>query len=115
MKPFLLAAFLLISGCAWAEPEYSNVMICDAIFRAEGGAKAQYYYGIRSVHYKDIAEARRICINTVRNNKRRWKEAGSKGEFLEFLARRYCPVGAGNDPKGLNKHWLKNVRYWLTH
>jgi hypothetical protein len=42
----------------------------------------------------------------------RWVKAGKKGDFLESLARRYCPVGADNDPNGLNKHWLKNVTAW---
>jgi hypothetical protein len=42
----------------------------------------------------------------------RWVKAGKKGDFLESLARRYCPVGADNDPTGLNKHWLKNVTAW---
>ena len=30
------------------------------------------------------------------------------GDLEEFAAR-WCPVGAKNDPKGLNKHWLKNA------
>lgn len=93
--------------------EYSAMEICDSIYRAEGGAKAQYYYGIRSVKYDNLAEAQRICLNTVRNNKRRYALAGSKGEFLQFLANRYCPIGADNDPKGLNKNWLKNVKFYL--
>jgi hypothetical protein len=29
---------------------------------------------------------------------------------LELFARRWCPVGAANDPKGLNKNWLPNAR-----
>lgn len=29
--------------------------------------------------------------------------------FLSFLASTYCPVGAENDPEGLNKNWLGNV------
>lgn len=29
---------------------------------------------------------------------------------LEAFARRWAPVGAANDPRGLNRHWLGNVR-----
>lgn len=46
--------------------------------------------------------------------------AGCKGrvftftDYIEFLGSRYCPVGADNDPQGLNKNWVKNVKYFLT-
>lgn len=112
----MVAIVLLIAfwpGVAHAE-EYTDEQIVASIYKAEGGAKAQYLYGIRSVRYLDAAEARRICFNTVRNNRKRWAKAGNPGEYLEFLARKYCPVGAGNDPYGLNKNWLKNVRYHLA-
>lgn len=94
---------------------YSDEEIVNAIFIIEGGYKAQYLYGIRSVSYKDEAEARRICFNTVRNNRKRFADYGHKkyNTYLEFLASRYCPIGAKNDKKGLNKYWLRNLRYYL--
>jgi len=52
---------------------------------------------------------------TVVKNFNRWSENGISGEahlFIEFLGSKYCPVGAENDPNGLNKHWIKNVTYW---
>ena len=53
------------------------------------------------------------CAATVQKHWDRYTKAGGKAgdlpAFLESLARRYCPVGAGNDPTGLNKHWLRNV------
>lgn len=96
--------------------EYSDAEIVNAIYQAEGGSRAQYLYGIRSVPYDTPEEARRICFNTVRNNRARYAEYGYKtyNTYLEFLASRYCPVGADNDPKGLNKNWLKNVKYFLN-
>lgn len=33
--------------------------------------------------------------------------------YLRFLANRYCPVGADNDPEGLNKHWYPNMLHHL--
>ncbi|MBM4137500.1 MAG: hypothetical protein FJ241_11825 [Nitrospira sp.] len=94
---------------------YTDDQIADAIFLAEGGYKAKYLYGIVSVKYKDEAEARKICLNTIRNNRKRYDDYGHKQypTYLEFLQSRYCPIGASNDPKNLNKNWLKNVRYFL--
>jgi hypothetical protein len=45
-----------------------------------------------------------------------WAAGTIKKRFtgdLEAFAARYCPVGASNDPKGLNKHWLKNVKHYM--
>ncbi len=34
--------------------------------------------------------------------------------FVQFWARRWAPVGASNDPSGLNANWPKNVeQLWL--
>lgn len=106
----LLLAFLLIAGCAYA---FTNDQIADAIYKAEGGAKATYLYGIRSIPYQTEAEARRICLNTIKNNRRRFKEQNRYIDYLEFLSSRYAPLNAENDPNGLNVNWLRNVRYFL--
>jgi hypothetical protein len=53
------------------------------------------------------------CAATVQKNYDRWVKAGRKGEFIVFLGNRYCPVGAENDPNGLNKNWTKNVRFYV--
>lgn len=90
-------------------PEEDVDAVADAIYKAEGGAKAKKPYGILSVTVKDEAEARQVAKNTIRNNWKRWHTAGKPGEYLEFLARKYAPVGAENDPKALNQNWLKNV------
>lgn len=50
---------------------------------------------------------------TVQKNYDRWIKAGSKGDFIAFLGARYCPVGADNDPDGLNKNWIPNVTKWV--
>lgn len=95
-------------------PQAEAERIADAIYVAEGGAKAKKPYGILSVKVANEAEARRVAVNTIRNNWKRWHDAGKPGEYLEFLAKRYAPVGAENDPQGLNKNWLKNVRAGLA-
>lgn len=103
-----------IGICEKADDFPDETLLLKAIFQAEGGYKAKYLYGIRSVPYKDEAEAKQICLNTIRNNRKRYKEYGHKkyDTFLEFLASRYCPIGCNND-NGTNKYWLKNVKYFL--
>ena len=89
--------------------------IVNAIFKAEGGYNATYLYGIKSVSYETEQEARRICFNTVKNNRKRYKDYGYKkyNTYLEFLASRYCPVDCDND-RGTNQYWLKNVKFFLN-
>ena len=79
--------------------------LADAIYVAEGGKAAKVPYGILSVKVKDEADARRICLNTIRNNKKRFG-AVSDAEFINRMADRYCPPSV--DPKG-NANWKKNV------
>ena len=90
--------------------DYTDEQIVNAIYHAEGGAKATFAYGIRSVPYRDIKEARRICFNTVRNNRKRFAKQGKYTDYIEFLGSRYCPVSA----HPLNRNWVKNMRYFLA-
>lgn len=57
----------LAASLARGEDDWTDTQIVEAIYRAEGGVKAQYLYGIRSVRYNTSAEARKICLNSVRN------------------------------------------------
>lgn len=93
--------------------EYSNEEICKAIRKAEGNSN----YGIISVKCSSESECRKVCLRTIRNNRKRYAkvEQSYSGDFVHFLATRYAPIGAGNDPKGLNKNWEKNVRWFLYH
>lgn len=111
-----LAVALILAGFSCpahaSTPAYFNKVV-DAIYKAEGGHKAKVPYGILSIKVSSKEEARRVCYNTVRNNWKRWETAGRPGTYLEFLAKRYAPINAENDPKGYNKHWLKNVSYFV--
>ncbi len=113
---FLFYLSLCTAAALAKLPEAEANKIVDAIYVIEGGNNTKYPYGIRSIPIKgNTAEekkayARRICLNTVQNNHDRWIKAGQKGEFLVYLANRYCPVGATNDPAGLNNNWLKNLK-----
>jgi hypothetical protein len=83
--------------------------IVAAIRYAENG-RAGREYGILHPRVKPTYRSQAgWCAATVQKNYDRWVKAGSKGEYIKFLGARYCPVGADNDPHGLNKHWVKNV------
>ena len=84
--------------------------IVAAIRYAENGGKGKEY-GILHPRVKPTYRSQAgWCAATVQKNYDRWVKAGRKGDYLVFLAKRYCPIGADNDPNGLNHHWLGNVR-----
>ena len=105
----LAAALILTAGSALGAGLSSVTAnrIADAIYQVEGGPKARAPYGILSVNVSSTADARRVCLNTIRNNHDRWIRAGRPGEYLDFLADRYCPRSA--DPVG-NRNWKRNIR-----
>jgi len=100
-----LVAFFISSQVVMGG-DFSNDQIADAIFKAENSKT--HPYGILA-HYKHTTP-RQACINTIIHARKDWN---GQGDFIEFLGSRYCPVGAKNDPTGLNKNWIKNVRYFL--
>lgn len=88
--------------------------VVAAIRFAENGGKGREY-GILHPRVKPTYRSQAgWCAATVQKNFDRWTKAGSKGDFITFLGNRYCPVGAENDPTGLNKHWQKNVRKLIS-
>ncbi|MCX7730169.1 MAG: hypothetical protein N2205_02980, partial [Candidatus Caldatribacterium sp.] len=61
----------------------------------------------------DLATQCEWACATILKNFERFKESKEK-DFIAFLGRRWAPVGAANDPKGLNRFWVDNVRYFYT-
>lgn len=106
MKKLIIAVCLFTSvsaiACAPMDDARAN-KIADAIYKLEGGSKTRHPYGILSVKTSD---PRRVCINTIKNNYIRWQKAGSKGDYLDYLADVYCPKSA--DRKG-NANWHVNI------
>jgi len=88
--------------------------IVAAIRHAENGGKGREY-GILHPRVKPTYRSQAgWCAATVQKNYDRWTKAGKRGAFVVFLGRRYCPVGAENDPQGLNRHWIKNVSHYVS-
>ena len=115
----LCIVFCLISTQSHASEENAVERIVDAIYQAEGGSSASSPFGILSVSCEGYNECRQICKNTVINNRIRFQKYRKEGgrefkDFIEFLAHRYAPLNVANDPTNLNRHWIKNVRYFLA-
>jgi len=102
----LTGVILILSvSSVWA---WTDTEICNAIYKAENSVK--YPYGIKSIDtHGDPIYARKICMNTIRNNRGRFAKQTKHSDFIEFLGSRYCPPSAHS----LNKHWVYNVRYFL--
>lgn len=88
-------------------------IILLAIRKAESGSAGKEF-GI--LHPKAVdtnldTQAGWAAATVVKNHKR-WLDAGKPESFVSFLSKRYCPIGADNDPNGLNRHWRKNVSHW---
>lgn len=101
---------VLWCGVAWARTVagYDVERLATAIYHAEGGAKTAHPYGILA-KYKTTTP-RQACINTINSKYRAWLKTDRKLDYLSYLASKYAPVGVANDPTGLNKNWLGNVR-----
>ena len=111
----LLLFFVLLASANPIYIDYTDDEIADAIYLAEGGEKAKIPFGILSVKCDGYDECRQICLNTIRNNRKRFADYGYKefDTYLEFLASRYAPINCENDPANLNKNWLRNVKFFL--
>ena len=106
-KLIFIALLTALSSCnsnlAWA---YTDNEIANAIYHAEGGSHTNYPYGIKSVKTDN---PRRVCLNTIKNNRIRFTKQTEYTDFIEFLGSRYCPPKAHK----LNENWVKNVKAYL--
>lgn len=102
-------AVIMLCSATYANEVQSTVIdvenLANAIYIAEGSVK--YPYGIKSIDTGgDAVYARKICINTIRNNIKRYNKSSREVDYITFLGSRYCPVSAHE----LNKNWVSNVK-----
>lgn len=83
-----------------------------AIRKAENGGKGREW-GIMNPKANTEELQAAWCAATIMKNHKRYGNGAVTEDYISFLGSRYCPVGADNDPKGLNKNWIKNVTYWF--
>ena len=100
-----LTTFLFFCAMIGLQASVDENRLADAIYVAEGGKAAKVPYGILSVKVKDEVDARRICLNSIRNNQKRFGKV-SDADFIRLMANRWCPIKS--DPQG-NANWKKNV------
>lgn len=107
----VLAIGFVILACgtpSQASSESHFNQLADAIYLAEG---PKHPYGILSVKVSSKAEARQTCIDVIRYRYLLWASSDicRQEDFISYLSKSYCPIGAKNDHKGLNRHWKSNV------
>lgn len=109
-----LGLIIFISSCFHSKTAhaFTDEQIANAIKKAEG----TWNYGIKTIKCKTEKDCREICLRTIKNNRIRYKKDARQPveDYLSYLSRIYAPIGARNDPKGLNNNWLRNVRYFLA-
>ncbi|MDI6732343.1 MAG: hypothetical protein QME16_00220 [Planctomycetota bacterium] len=114
VKNITILIFFFFASPAFAEPlwhNYSDSQIVEAIGKAENSRK--FPYGIKSINtHSNIAYARKICLQSVKNGRKRWEKAGRPVDLIEYISRRYCPVNAPDD-NGTNRFWSRNVKNFL--
>lgn len=116
-KPATIGLIVALMGLFWAIPakadtwaDFTNEQVADAIYQAEG-VHSKHPYGILT-KYKHTTP-RQACLNTIKNHRKRHANHNCGLDFIGCLGARYCPIGAKNDPTGLNKNWIKNVKHFL--
>lgn len=94
-----------------------DARLLAAIRKAENGGPGREF-GIVSVSAPSYADQVTIAANTIKNNVTRYEadrgyHAVVNGryteEFIQYLSGIYAPIGAANDPSGLNANWFRNV------
>ena len=87
-------------------PDFTRLV--DAIRKIENGGRGREY-GIMDRRASTPDLQRRWCADTCWKNWIRWQATDKQKPYLVFLRDRYAPLGAENDPNGLNENWLKNL------
>ena len=80
----LIICFMLMGGCspAWA---WTNEQIADAIYKAEGGEKTAYPYGIKSLKYENRTDRSLSKIEWAKQYQRHQAEKIEKIEKIAVI------------------------------
>jgi hypothetical protein len=88
-------------------PYFTRLII--AIRTAENGGPGRQF-GVLHPKADTFRKQAGWCAAICWKRYEEWKKKPSSSKFLVYLANRYAPVGAKNDPLLLNHNWLLNVR-----
>src|SRR5512139_1473559 len=104
-----------------------DALFIAAIRRAENGSPGGVFgeFGVPTKTAPTYRRQAEVCASTVRGLLIRFdgnpfdpvpvsteggaRRAVYRQEFIAAVARQYAPIGADNDPEGLNRHWESNV------
>jgi hypothetical protein len=95
-----------------------------ALRRVENGGPGREF-GVLSVPAPTYHDQARVAAESIRKSLERFRGQGGQPidpltgryseEFIRFFSSRYAPVGATNDPRGLNRFHAGNlIRLYLT-
>mgnify|MGYP001577751705 CR=1 FL=1 len=106
----------------YAEGSVAVLFLLLAIRCAEQGGPGKEM-GVLDARANTLEKQIRWARNTILNNEKRFEKKAGKparhpetslftDEYMEFFAGRWAPIGASNDPTGLNVNWLRNARFF---
>ena len=101
--------------------DHDHIATLFGIRKAENGKSGKEFGVLAPKALGKKGEGKEITLDrqagwaaaTVMSKYRSHISSGGKPEdFIPYLASKYAPAGASNDPTGLNKNWTKNVSGW---
>ena len=103
-----------------AETDHDNLSTLFAIRKSENGKPGKEFGVLHPKAVGKKGESREATLDrqagwsaaTIMSKRRAHEASKTGGDFVEYLASKYAPVGASNDPNNLNKNWHKNVSGW---
>ena len=88
-----------------------DAKLIQAVVTAEGDIFKAVKCSVPTV--RDREQALEITCRSAAHAMSDYIKAHSGPQFVKFWGARWAPVGAENDPQGLNQHWTGNViRLW---
>lgn len=111
----LVYSVLCLGGIARGATDPNK--LANAIYKAEGGDKTKFPYGIRSIDTKGNKEyARKICLNTINNHIKRHSKHKCGLDYITCLGNRFCPTTGKLSvaEKKVNGNWIRNVRHYYA-
>jgi hypothetical protein len=99
------------------DTDYENLSMLYAIRRAENGRMGREFGVLSPRAMEQKGDTPQTTLDrqagwaaaSILSNRKRYEESDKSKPFEEFMAARWAPVGAGNDPTNLNANWAKNV------
>lgn len=85
-----------------------DAALIQAVVKAEGDILKAVRCSVPSC--RDREQALEITCRSAAHAMSDWIKAQHGAAFVAFWAERWAPVGAENDPRGLNANWARNVR-----